>query len=275
MLVRCEPSEGAVPLWFVTKETWPKIKAGFSEAAQVFATSCGFEPAPGRYQILPSSKGRIESVVFGLEPEGARARDLFLPGQLAALLPSGIYHFANSPYDLALAAVSWALSGYRFGRYNADGSQPPMLCVPDGVDADRVERIVRGVTFGRDLINTPANDMDPEALETAVLSLASQYKAKATVIRGDELVHANLPLIYAVGQAAAKPPRLAEFRCGNKNRPKVTLVGKGVSFDTGGLDIKPESAMALMKKDMGGAAAALAIASMIMDAELPVRLRGI
>jgi leucyl aminopeptidase len=167
MLVSCELSEGAVPLWFVTKETWPKIKAGLLEAAQVFAIACGFQPAPGRCQILPSSNGRIESVVFGLEPEDARARDLFLPGQLAALLPPGIYRFANSPYDSALAALAWALSGYRFGRYRANGGEPPKLCVPNGVDAARIERVARGVTFGRDLINTPANEMDPEALEAS------------------------------------------------------------------------------------------------------------
>jgi leucyl aminopeptidase len=155
---------------------------------------------------------------FGLEPQDARARDLFLPGQLATLLPPGIYRFANSPYDSALAALSWALSGYRFGRYKSNGGEPPKLCVPDGIDAARIERIARGVTFGRDLINTPANDMDPEALEAAVLILAGQYKAK--FFRGDELLQAKLPLIHSVGQAAAKPPRLAEFRFGNENRPK-------------------------------------------------------
>ncbi|MCI0597992.1 MAG: leucyl aminopeptidase family protein [Beijerinckiaceae bacterium] len=274
MLVRREPSEGAVPIWFVTNETWPKVRAGLPEAVLTFAATCGFEPATGRCQILPSGEGMIACVLFGIEAGDARAHDLFLPGQLAGLLPPGVYRFANRPHDAALAALSWLLSSYRFSRYKANGCcEPPKLCVPDGVDAARIERIAKGVALGRDLINTPANDMDPEALEAAVLSLAVQFQAKARVVRGKELLSANLSLIHAAGRAAAKPPRLAEFSFGEESRPKVTLVGKGVCFDSGGLDIKPEFAMQLMKKDMGGAAAALALAFMIMDAGLPVRLR--
>ncbi len=273
MLANCESLQDSVPLWFATKESWPKLKAGLPAPAQAFAAACGFEPAPGRHQILPNSGGGIGSVVFGLEAEDAPARDLFLPGQLASALPAGVYHFANRPYDASLAALAWVLSSYRFGRYKTNGSESPKLCVPEGVDATRIARIAGGVTLGRDLINTPANDMGPEALEEAVLGLARRYGAKAAVIRGGGLIEANLPLIHAVGSAAAKPPRLAEFRFGDESYPKVTLVGKGVCFDSGGLNIKPESAMKLMKKDMGGAAAALALASMIMDARLPVRLR--
>jgi len=273
MLVRCESFEGAVPVWFATEASWPRLKAGIPEPAQAFAAACGFEPAPGRCQILPSSEGGIAGVVFGLEAEDARTRDLFLPGQLAAVLPAGVYHFANRPYDASLAALAWVLSGYRFGRYKTNDSGSPKLCVPDGVDAERIERIAGGVALGRDLINTPANDMGPEALEEAVLGLAQRCGAKAAVIRGEGLLAANLPLIHAVGSAAAKLPRLAEFSFGDASHPKVTLVGKGVCFDSGGLDIKPESAMKLMKKDMGGAAAALALAFMVMDAGLPIRLR--
>src|SRR6202040_2990928 len=137
--------------------------------------------------------------------------DPFLPGQLATLLPPGIYHFANSPYDSSLATLSWALSGYRFGRYKSNGGEPPKLCVPDGIDAARIERIARGVTFGRDLINTPANDMDPEALEAARLTLGAQNHTEAEVRRGGALLEATLPLIHAVGRAAEKEPRLVDF----------------------------------------------------------------
>jgi leucyl aminopeptidase len=273
MVVRSEPPEGGAPIWFVTQETWPEVRAGLPEEAQAFAAACGFEPAPGRCQILPDASGGIAGVLFGIEPDSARARDLFLPGQLATLLPSGLYRFANWPYDAALASLGWLLSRYRFRRYKANDADQPRLCVPDGVDADRIERIAKAVALGRDLINTPANDMGPDALEAAALDLAERYEAKATVIRADELLKANLPLIHAVGKAAARPPRLVEFSFGAAESPKVTLVGKGVCFDSGGLDIKPESAMQLMKKDMGGAATALALASMIMDARLPVRLR--
>jgi leucyl aminopeptidase len=273
MLVRDEPSQGAAPIWFVTKETWPKIRATLPGPAQGFASACGFEPAPGRSQILPGSDGGIAGVLFGIEGGEARARDLFLPGQLAAALPPGLYRFANSPHDASLAALSWLLSAYRFRRYKANNGDHPQLCVPDGVDAVRIERIARGVTLGRDLINTPANDMDPDALEAAALTLAAQHHAEAIVTRGDGLLDANLPLIHAVGRAAEKEPRLVDFSFGDAAAPKVTLVGKGVCFDSGGLDIKPDAAMLLMKKDMGGAATALALASMIMEAGLAIRLR--
>jgi len=273
MLVLPQPSEQAAPIWFVTKETWPEIRAGLPRQAQAFARACGFEPAPGRTQILPGPEGEIAGVIFGLESEGARERDLFLPGQLAATLPPGVYRFANKPYDPALAALSWLLSGYRFRRYKTNGTELPRLCIPDGVDAARIERIAKGVALGRDLVNTPANDMDPDALEAAALSLAAKYHAKTVVTRGDALLAANLPLIHAVGRAAEKEPRLVDFCFGDEAKPKVTLAGKGVCFDSGGLDIKPESAMSLMKKDMGGAAAALALASMLMESGLPIRLR--
>lgn len=273
MLVRCKSQEGAIPVWFAAEDSWPQIRAGLPGEAQAFAAACGFEPVPGRCQSLPNAAGGIAAVIFGIEPADARFRDLFLPGELAVLLPPGLYRFANAPYDSPAAALAWVLSGYRFGRYKENDRERPRLCVPEGVDAGRVERIARAVTLGRDLINTPANDMGPDALEAAVLDLAQQHGAKAEVVRGAELLQANLPLIHAVGQASAKPPRLAGFIYGQESHPKVTLAGKGVCFDSGGLDIKPEPAMALMKKDMGGAAAALAAASMVMEAGLPLRLR--
>ncbi|MGA9488463.1 MAG: leucyl aminopeptidase family protein [Methylocella sp.] len=273
MLVRPEPSQEAAPIWFVTKETWPKIRASLPGLAQAFASACGFEPTPGRTQILPGPEGEIAGVLFGIEGAESRARDLLLPGQMATSLPPGLYRFANPPHDAALAALSWILSGYRFHRYKSNNGDAPRLCVPDGVDAARLERIARGVILGRDLINTPANDMDPEALEAAVLTLAAQHQAEAEVTRGAALLDANLPLIHAVGRAAEKEPRLVDFRFGAETAPKVTLVGKGVCFDSGGLDIKPDAAMSLMKKDMGGAATALALAAMIMEAGLAIRLR--
>ena len=273
MLVRSESAQAAVPIWFVTKETWPRIRESLPQSAQGFAGACGFEPKPGRSQILPGPDGEIAAVLFAIESVETRARDFLLPGQLAASLPPGLYRFANSPHDTSLAALSWLLSAYRFHRYKTGGGDHPQLCVPDGVDAARIERIARGVILGRDLINTPANDMNPETLEAAALTLAAQHHAEAGVTRGEALLEANLPLIHAVGRAAEKEPRLVDFSFGNESAPKVTLVGKGVCFDSGGLDIKPDAAMLLMKKDMGGAATALALASMIMEAGLPIRLR--
>ena len=145
--------------------------------------------------------------------------------------------------------------------------------LPDGADKADVKRLAKAVTLARDLINTPTNDMGPDALEAAVRKAGDEHKASVSVIKGNELLKKNFPMIHAVGRAGSEEPRLIDLEWGKKDAPKVTLVGKGVCFDTGGLDIKPSSSMLLMKKDMGGAANVLALASIIMDAKLPVRLR--
>ncbi len=267
------PTADAVPIYFVTSESWPKIHATLPVASAAFASASKFEPTPGRILILPTAEGGLSGVLFGLEGKKAASRDLFLPGALVAALPPGIYRFANEPHDASLATLAWALSSYRFGRYKTSTIQPPALCPPEGVEIARIMRVAAAVALGRDLINTPANDLGPDALEASALKVATQFHATASVTSGDALIDANFPLIHAVGRAADNVPRLVDFSWGNANAPKVTLVGKGVCFDTGGLDIKPESAMLLMKKDMGGAATALALANMLMDAKVPIRLR--
>jgi leucyl aminopeptidase len=263
----------AVPIHFVTAESWPEIRAALSPMAAGFAAACGFEPMPGRVLILPSAEGKLGGVLFGLERKDAANSDPFLPGRLATSLPAGTYRFANAPHDPSLATLAFLLSSYRFMRYKKQDVEHPELVPPEGVNIDRIVRIAKAVTLGRDLINTPANDLGPDALETAALKVATQYIAKATVTRGEKLLQMNYPLIHAVGRASDKAPRLVDFVWGQRDAPKVTLVGKGVCFDSGGLDIKPEAGMLLMKKDMGGAATALALAQMIMDANLCVRLR--
>jgi len=263
----------AVPIFFVTSESWPKIHAGLPAASAAFATACKFEPTPGRILILPSAEGGLGSVLCGLEASATRSRDPFLPGRLVAAVPPAVYRFGNAPHDAALGTLAWALASYRFARYKKEKGELPELCPPEGVDIARISRIAAAVTLGRDLINTPANDLGPDALEAAAVAVAIQFQAKSSVICGDALIHANFPLIHAVGRASDEAPRLVDISWGDPKAPKVTLVGKGVCFDTGGLDIKSESAMLLMKKDMGGAATALALAHMIMDAGLPIRLR--
>jgi leucyl aminopeptidase len=211
-------------------------------------------------------------VLVGLAGPEERGFDPFAVGRLAPLLPKGSNRLAGHWASPELAALGWALSAYRFTRYKKAANDGPVLCVPEDADRAGLERIVAAVTLARDLVNTPANDLGPDALEAAVTTLAARHGAEVRVIRGDAL-RTEFPLIHAVGQAAAEPPRLVDVTWGAMENPKVTLVGKGVTFDTGGLDIKPESAMGLMKKDMGGAATAVALAQMIMDADLPVRLR--
>jgi len=263
----------AVPIYFVSADTWPEIQTALPAQSVAFAKACGFEPSPGRAMILPAADGKVAGVLFGLEKTGARSQDLFLPGRLATSLPTGTYRFANQPHDLELATLSWLLASYKFGKYKSHVTHGPELSPSQEVDTTRVERVADAVKFGRDLINTPANDLGPDALENAALKVSSRFSAKAIVTRGDKLLQNNFPLIHAVGRAADKAPRLVDFSWGNPAHPKVTLVGKGVCFDSGGLDIKPGSAMGMMKKDMGGAAVALALASMIMDGNLSVRLR--
>ena len=212
-------------------------------------------------------------MLFGVESAGSRDRDPMLAGKLAGALPAGIYRFANEPGDANLSALAFLLGLYRYSRYREAPRAQPRLVAPAGIDAARLESIARAIAFGRDLVNTPANDLGPDALESEALKLAQSFGARAEIIRGDDLIARGLPLIHAVGRAAAQPPRLVDFVWGRADAPKVTLVGKGVTFDTGGLDIKSASGMEIMKKDMGGAAAALSLARMIMDARLDVRLR--
>ena len=211
--------------------------------------------------------------MFGIDEANAPTRDPFGPGKLATSLPEGVYRFANAPQDADLAALGFLLALYRYDRFKVSKAPTPQLVAPDEVDAIKIQRIAEAVAFGRDLVNTPANVLGPNALEQEAVKLAEHFDASVAMVRGDELIGANFPLIHAVGRAGAEEPRLVDFSWGREDAPKVSLVGKGVTFDTGGLDIKPASGMELMKKDMGGAATALTLARMIMEAGLDLRLR--
>jgi leucyl aminopeptidase len=262
---------GAVPIWFVTAASYSDVRKVLGAEACAFADAAGFEPKPGRHLLLPSKSG-LGGVLFGLE-SADETKDLFLPGRLPQHLPDGVYRFANAPHDARLAALAFALGAYRFTRYRKAETRDAKLDLPQSVDRDDLQRIAEGVTLARDLINTPANDMGPAQLEQAARKLASRHSATITAIVGDELLEKNFPLIHAVGRAAAGAPRLIDMSWGDDKHPRITLVGKGVCFDTGGLDIKPDTGMLNMKKDMGGAATALGLAHMIMSRGLKVRLR--
>jgi len=263
----------AIPISFVTKSGWEALCATLPEAAQRFARANGYGGKPGQFLALPTPEGDVSHVLFGLDEPDARACDPFRAGQLPSLLPPGVYRFANAPHDTRLAVLAFALGAYKFGRYRK--AEPPAvkLVVPEGVDVAAIERAVAAATLARDLINTPSNDMGPAELADAAQALAQRFDGTFDCIVGEELTKQNFPLIHAVGMASARAPRLIDIGWGDPSHPKVTLVGKGVCFDTGGLDLKPSSAMLIMKKDMGGAANALALASMVMDAKLKVRLR--
>jgi leucyl aminopeptidase len=263
----------AVAIRCVTPATWPDVRAGLDAPARAFADAAGFEPRAGRHLPLPAPDGALAAVMFGVDADDHPARDPFAAGALPALLPSGTFRLDGPPGDARVAALAFALGTYRFARYRKRDDKEVRLALPAGVDGEDLSRIVDGVFLARDLINTPTNDMGPAELEAAARQLAGQHGAAVRATVGDDLLAENFPLVHAVGRAAKSAPRLIDMSWGDAAASKVTLVGKGVCFDTGGLDIKPDSAMLLMKKDMGGAASVLALAHMIMARGLDVRLR--
>src|SRR4051794_17174717 len=263
----------AIPVTFVTPETWKVHQAALGGHARTFAESAGFEPRAGRHLLLPGPDGTIAGVLFGLEATDETNRDPFRPGALPGILPAGSYRFANAPHDARLGALAFALGTYRFARYRKHDDKEVRLELPDGVNGADLIFAIEAVCLARDLINTPANDMGPAELEHAARTLATRHDASINVIIGDDLLKQNFPLVHAVGRAADCAPRLIDITWGDPAHPKITLVGKGVCFDTGGLDIKSDSGMLNMKKDMGGAATVLALAHMLMSKKVKIRLR--
>ena len=264
--------EPSTPILFVTATTFDKAIENIDDRERTFVRAAGYEPKPGRYLAVPAADGKLAGVLFGLENPDEPVKDLFRPGQLFGLLPPGTYRFANTPHDARLAALAFALGAYQFTRYRKAEARSIRLVVPDGVDGEDLSRMIEGVALARDLINTPSNDMGPAELEEAARALAKQHDARIKVTFGDALAR-EFPLVAAVGAGSARTPRLIDVTWGNDSDPKVTLVGKGVCFDTGGLDIKNDAGMLNMKKDMAGGATALALAHMITARALKVRLR--
>ncbi len=237
----------------------------------------GFRAGLGETLCVPGPTGEISCALFGWGSPEARGRDRFHLAAAADRLPAHTFRLEAEPglaLDPELETLGWLLGQYRFGRYRkSDAPQPDLIC-PEGADAARLAAIAGGAALCLDLINTPARDMGPATLEARFLELAEAYDARSLVISGhDALVAANFPMIAAVGAAAAEAPRLLDMTWGREGAPRVTLVGKGVCFDTGGLNIKPGASMGLMKKDMGGAATALGLARIIMELGLDLNLR--
>ncbi|GAB4385536.1 leucyl aminopeptidase family protein [Albidovulum sp.] len=264
----------ATPLFVIETGDLAAFMASRSESERAWLEASGFDGGLGKLCVLPGADGRPAAAAFGMGDAAARQRGRFHLARAAAALPAGDWTIAT-PLDPAAAeeaALGWLLEGYRFGRYKAARPPEARLKCPAGVDAGRILAIAEGEALTRDLINTPASDMGPAELEDAARDLAASFGAELAVIRGDDLLARNFPMIHAVGRASTRPPRLLDLRWGGTG-PRVTLVGKGVCFDTGGLNLKPGSSMGLMKKDMGGAATVLGLARMIMALGLPVRLR--
>ena len=252
------------------------LEAGLADlppAQATWARAQGFAAAAGELCLLPGPDGAPEAALLGLGPEARAARSRFALARAAARLPEGNWRLSGLLADRAFeAALGWLLEGYRFTRYKPAEVPKARLVCPEGLEAARLEALAAAEALTRDLINTPANDMGPDELEVAARALAAEFGAGVAVVTGDDLLARNLPLIHAVGRASLRAPRLIEMTWGDAG-PAITLVGKGVCFDTGGLDIKPASSMGLMKKDMGGAATVLGLARAIMALRLRLRLR--
>ncbi len=269
-----QPGPTECPIHVVTKDTFKKTKKELTKAQRNWLDVTDFNGRAGDFALVQNDAGKLDCVLFGVKPGDLNKTGASLAvGRLATLLPEGAYHFASGVREETEAALAWILSAYEFKRYSGAPKNWPQLIVERHVDCKELQLISNGVNLARDLINTPANDMGPQELESAIRKLAKSHKATVSVIRGENLLSKNFPLVHAVGRASNRPPRLIDMKWGKRNAPKVTLVGKGVCFDTGGLNIKPGNSMALMKKDMGGAANTIGLAAMIMAAELPVRLR--
>lgn len=268
------PADAATrPLHLVSKDVLEDWREGLDARARAFVEASGFAATAGEVALLPDETGAVVAAAGGLGDATTRARKRFVVAELRGKLPEGSWAFRSelTGADLNEAALGWLLAGYVFGRYATVSALKAMLVAPEGVDAERLERIAAGEALTRDLINTPANDMGPDELEVAARVLAEAYGAELSVTT-DAALKANFPMIHAVGRASPRAPRLIEMTWGSTG-PHPTLVGKGVCFDTGGLNLKPGASMGLMKKDMGGAANVLGLAHMLMAGDTPIRLR--
>jgi leucyl aminopeptidase len=279
-LVAASSGDGAIPIQVLTREACDDALGRLDAAGAAAAQLQDFTAKAGQIVLLADGVGGVARVLFGVGPEaGARAMAL---RALPAKLPPGLYAYQTLPdgIDPAAAALAFALGSYRFDRYKAKADAPRLarLAVDAGVNLDRVAQLARACALARDLVNTPANDMGPAEIEAAARQLATTHDATLAAVTGEALLEAGYPAVHAVGRAATpeRAPRMLELTWSapgvGADAPLVALVGKGVAFDTGGLDIKPSSGMRWMKKDMGGAAHALALAQLIMDAQTPIRL---
>ena len=270
-------ASGARPIWLVGEQgfgAWLEVQ---TPGVRSWVRTQGFQAEKNKLLVIPTGSGDgIAGAVLGLGPTADLSEPtIWTSAGLPDRLPPGRYRFAGSFSAVGAThlTLGWEYGSYRFTRYRKPPGELPSLVAPAGTDLEYVRLASQALAEARDLINTPANDLGPAELGEAVQRLALQHEAECRMIVGEELLRQNYPLIYEVGKGSAREPRLIDMRWGKRGAPQVTLVGKGVCFDTGGLDIKPSSGMILMKKDMGGAALVLALARMLMDADAPIQLR--
>jgi leucyl aminopeptidase len=272
-----ETAAASTPIHFVYEDGFDGWLAEQNEVTRNWTASNSFKGERNKTLLVPGPTGRPQAVLVGLGRRSAREDiSCWSAAGLPDRLPEGRYHVASELSAAAAAqfAFGWAYGHYRFERYRKPApGRKVELRTPAGVNVVEIERLRAATSLARDLINTPANDMTPETLANAAIDVARRFGCRHRQIIGEALLAERFPAVHAVGRASSVAPRLVDMEWGDASHPKVTLVGKGVCFDTGGLDIKPGASMLLMKKDMGGAAVTLAVAQAVMDAKLPVRLR--
>ena len=254
------------PITIIEEKNYDQWLSEQSEFVRNWLVHSGFERKGHR--LIPKQNGLLDQVIVVVED----ALSVWQLSDLATALPKAPFYLEGDSNTLSAAALGWVLGQYQFTEYK-DGEGRATLYINDETIVNNVTAMAKGVTLTRDLVNTPAGDMMPENLSITMQTLAREYNAQFSEIVGDELLNENFPTIHMVGRASEHAPRLLELNWGDESEPKLCLVGKGVCFDSGGLNLKPAAGMRLMKKDMGGAAHALGLAAMIMAKSLPVRLR--
>ncbi len=260
-------SPKSIPIFLVATNTFNDWLPSLTPLSQSWVEMEGFSAVAGEICWLPDREGKPDRVAIGWDGQSS----LETIGALPYKLPEGVYRFTTPLTEIQV--LGWMMGTYRFNHYKTPQRAPAKLVAPENLDLNLLEHIASSVHLARDLINMPANDMGPSQLTNEATKLAQKNKASIRVIQGDELLNKKLFAIHAVGRAAADEPRLIDMSWGNPSNPKITIVGKGVCFDSGGLNIKPGSAIRHMKKDMGGAAISLGLANLIMKQNLPVHLR--
>lgn len=273
-LVDVPNEETIVPIHALRPDSWETVQSSLSPAQSTYAQSRGFVAEAGQIIFMPSETGEVAGVLLGCGALNADYDREMRLGQLSARQTGGYYKLASRPEDwsIRLASIAWGLGTYRFTEYLKETPDVPVLVLDESLDADAIADTIAATALGRDLINIPASDMGPDALHKAAQDVADQYDASISAIVGDDLLEQNYPMIHAVGRAAYEAPRLVEIEWGDPSHPRLAILGKGITFDTGGVNMKSAAGARLMKKDMGGAAHALALSSMIMAARLPIRL---
>jgi len=265
-----DTASNPVNIHLIEQKEWDGVAASLPEALRAFAEAQSFTAAAGQSVLMPDAKGALATILFGM----GDGKDALALAALSSKLPGGDYTVTRAPKDWpdAWSAAGWIDGAYRFDRYLSAKAKPPRLVV-SGKQAAAIDAEARAVQLLRDMVNTPAEDMGPDRIQGHISDLAEQHGATLTTIQGEALLKENYPMVHAVGRAGPVEPRFLELEWGSKKDPHLAIVGKGVVFDTGGLNIKGGDGMRLMKKDMGGAALAIALASLVMEAGLKVHLK--